>query len=90
MLLSLQAIANDMDAQNERLGWLNKHAPQVLASPGVSPQSRDQHVGKLRSINLKWSKVKLVLPLKWNFLLCSLTYSSSCLFEFPEASKTFF
>lgn len=46
-----------MDAQNERLGWLNKHAPQILASPSVSPQSRDQHVGKLRAINLNWSKV---------------------------------
>uniref|UniRef100_A0A3P9N7W7 Utrophin n=1 Tax=Poecilia reticulata TaxID=8081 RepID=A0A3P9N7W7_POERE len=45
-----------MDAQNERLGWLNKHAPQILASPSVSPQSRDHHVGKLRAINLKWSK----------------------------------
>uniref|UniRef100_A0A3Q2DWD5 Utrophin n=1 Tax=Cyprinodon variegatus TaxID=28743 RepID=A0A3Q2DWD5_CYPVA len=45
-----------MDAQNERLGWLNKHAPQILASPGVSIQSRDHHVGKLRAINLKWSK----------------------------------
>lgn len=57
--LSFQAIANEMDAQNERLGWLNKHAPQILASPNVSPQSRDQHVAKLRTINLKWSKVKL-------------------------------
>lgn len=46
-----------MDAQNERLGWLNKHAPQILSSPVVSPQSRDQNVGKLRAINLKWSKV---------------------------------
>lgn len=46
-----------MDTQNERLGWLNKHAPQILASPSVSPQSRDQHVGKIRAINLNWSKV---------------------------------
>lgn len=53
----VQALAEQMDAQNERLGWLNKHAPQILASPSVSPQSRDQHVGKLRVINLNWSKV---------------------------------
>ncbi|XP_037541797.1 dystrophin [Nematolebias whitei] len=56
-LKELKALAGEMDAQNERLGWLNKHAPQILASPSVSPQSRDQHVGKLRTINLKWSKV---------------------------------
>lgn len=46
-----------MDAQNERLGWLNRHAPQILTGPTVSPHSRDQNVGKLRAINLKWSKV---------------------------------
>uniref|UniRef100_A0A3B4ZHV6 Utrophin n=1 Tax=Stegastes partitus TaxID=144197 RepID=A0A3B4ZHV6_9TELE len=55
--LSLQALAEEMDVQNERLGWLNKHAPPILASPSVSPQSRDQHIGKLRAINLNWSKV---------------------------------
>ncbi|XP_068580543.1 utrophin isoform X1 [Cebidichthys violaceus] len=56
-LRELKALAEQMDAQNERLGWVNKHAPQILASPNVSPQSRDQHVGKLRAINLNWSKV---------------------------------
>nr|XP_046228897.1 dystrophin isoform X2 [Scatophagus argus] len=56
-LRELKALAEEMDVQNERLGWLNKHAPQILASPNVSPQSRDQHVGKLRAINLNWSKV---------------------------------
>ncbi len=63
VLFSLQALAEEMDAQNERLGWLNKHAPQILASPSVSPQSRDQHVGKLRAINLNWSKVRVVQTL---------------------------
>ncbi|KAM6905771.1 utrophin [Lycodopsis pacificus] len=56
-LRELKVLAGEMDAQNERLGWVNKHAPQILASPNVSPQSRDQHVGKLRAINLNWSKV---------------------------------
>ncbi|XP_056261686.1 utrophin isoform X2 [Seriola aureovittata] len=56
-LKELKALAEEMDAQNERLGWLNKHAPQILASPSLSPQSRDQHVSKLRAINLSWSKV---------------------------------
>uniref|UniRef100_A0A8C4GNL2 Utrophin n=1 Tax=Dicentrarchus labrax TaxID=13489 RepID=A0A8C4GNL2_DICLA len=57
--ICLQAIAEEMDAQNEHLGWINKHAPQILASQSVSPQSRDQHVGKLRAINLNWSKVRV-------------------------------
>uniref|UniRef100_A0A3Q1BQY5 Utrophin n=1 Tax=Amphiprion ocellaris TaxID=80972 RepID=A0A3Q1BQY5_AMPOC len=61
--LSLQALAEEMDVQNERLGWLNKHAPQILASPSVSPQSRDQHIGKLRAINLNWSKVRVISAL---------------------------
>ncbi|CAJ1078467.1 utrophin isoform X2 [Xyrichtys novacula] len=56
-LRELKALAEEMDAHNERLGWLNKHAPQILANPVVSPQSRDQHVSKLRAINLNWSKV---------------------------------
>ncbi|XP_067428603.1 utrophin isoform X3 [Thunnus thynnus] len=56
-LKELKALADELDAQNERLGWLNKYAPQILASPSVSPQNRDQHVGKLRVINLNWSKV---------------------------------
>uniref|UniRef100_A0A3P8QCA9 Utrophin n=1 Tax=Astatotilapia calliptera TaxID=8154 RepID=A0A3P8QCA9_ASTCA len=53
--LSLQALAEEMDLQNERLGWLNKHAPQILSSPSVSPQNREQHVAKLRGINLNWT-----------------------------------
>lgn len=52
-----QALAMEMDAQNEHLVWLNKHAPQILASPAVNPQTRDHHVGNLRAINLNWSKV---------------------------------
>ncbi|XP_035851563.1 dystrophin isoform X6 [Sander lucioperca] len=56
-LKELKALAEEIDAQNERLGWVNKHAPQILASPSVSHQSRDQHVDKLRAINLNWSKV---------------------------------
>ncbi|XP_033999363.1 dystrophin isoform X2 [Trematomus bernacchii] len=56
-LRELKAIAEEMDTQNERLGWVNKHAPQILASPSVSLQSRDQHVSKLRAINLNWSRV---------------------------------
>ncbi|XP_049613871.1 utrophin isoform X7 [Syngnathus scovelli] len=53
-LKELKALAVEMDAQNEHLGWLNKQAPQILASHTVS---RDHHVGKLRAINLNWSKI---------------------------------
>ncbi|KAK7907774.1 hypothetical protein WMY93_016386 [Mugilogobius chulae] len=56
-LKELKVLAEQMDAQNERLGWLNKHAPHILSSPSVSPQSREHHVSKLRAINLNWSKV---------------------------------
>lgn len=57
---SCQVLAEEMDAHNERLGWLNKHAPQILTGPSVSSQNRDQHVGKLRAINLSWSKVPTI------------------------------
>ncbi|XP_041832153.1 utrophin isoform X2 [Melanotaenia boesemani] len=56
-LKELKALAEEMDSQNEQLGWLNKHAPQILANASLNPQSRDLHVGKLRAINIKWSKV---------------------------------
>uniref|UniRef100_A0A3B4A8T2 Utrophin n=1 Tax=Periophthalmus magnuspinnatus TaxID=409849 RepID=A0A3B4A8T2_9GOBI len=53
---TLLSESEQLDAQNERLGWLNKHAPHILSNPSVSPQSRDHHVAKLRTINLNWSK----------------------------------
>ncbi|CAB1340082.1 unnamed protein product [Coregonus sp. 'balchen'] len=56
-LKELKTLAEEMDAQNERLGWLNKNSPQILANQSVSPQERDQHKSKLRTINLNWSKV---------------------------------
>ncbi|RVE55785.1 hypothetical protein OJAV_G00229940 [Oryzias javanicus] len=56
-LRELKALAEEMDAQNEQLGWVNKHASQILSSPGLSPPIREQHLGKLRSVNLKWSEV---------------------------------
>lgn len=67
-----------MDAQNECLGWLNKHAPQILTSPTVSPQSRDQNVGKLRAINLKWSKVPTHSSYLASFILCLLFHINTC------------
>uniref|UniRef100_A0A665WKC3 Utrophin n=1 Tax=Echeneis naucrates TaxID=173247 RepID=A0A665WKC3_ECHNA len=76
-LKELKALAEEMDAQNERLGWLNKHAPQVLASPSVNPQSRDQHVSKLRAINLSWSKVRFVPTVHIHDLFISCTIPSS-------------
>lgn len=79
----LQALAEEMDAQNERLGWLNKHAPQILASPSVSPQSREQHVCKLRTINLNWSKVRDFHP-----YLFSPSLLSSLVFLFLPTSFT--
>ncbi|XP_076011058.1 utrophin-like isoform X2 [Genypterus blacodes] len=56
-LKELKALAEEVGPQSERLGWLNKHAPQILSNPSVSPHDRDLHVGKLRVINLNWSKV---------------------------------
>uniref|UniRef100_A0A8C7MMI6 Utrophin n=1 Tax=Oncorhynchus kisutch TaxID=8019 RepID=A0A8C7MMI6_ONCKI len=56
-LKELKTLAEEMDAQNERLGWMNKNGPQILANQSVSPQERDQHMSKLRTINLNWSKV---------------------------------
>uniref|UniRef100_A0A8C7QPP8 Utrophin n=1 Tax=Oncorhynchus mykiss TaxID=8022 RepID=A0A8C7QPP8_ONCMY len=41
-LKELKTLADEMDAQNERLGWLNKNGPQILANQSVSPQERDQ------------------------------------------------
>uniref|UniRef100_A0A8C8HLF0 Utrophin n=1 Tax=Oncorhynchus tshawytscha TaxID=74940 RepID=A0A8C8HLF0_ONCTS len=56
-LKELKTLAEEMDAENERLGWLNKNGPQILANQSVSPQERDQHMSKLRTINLNWRTV---------------------------------
>uniref|UniRef100_A0A7N9AK67 Utrophin n=1 Tax=Mastacembelus armatus TaxID=205130 RepID=A0A7N9AK67_9TELE len=84
--LFLQAIAEELDAQNERLGWLNKHAPQILASPSVSPQSRDQHVYKLRAINRNWGKVIIFTPLLLaHILVFSIFANTQSLSAVPSA-----
>ncbi|CAL8317063.1 unnamed protein product [Merluccius merluccius] len=56
-LQELKALVEEMDVQNESLAWLNKHGPQILANPSITPPERDLHVSKLRTINLSWSKV---------------------------------
>ncbi|XP_035276172.1 LOW QUALITY PROTEIN: dystrophin [Anguilla anguilla] len=56
-LKELKALAEEMDAQNERLIWLNKNGPHILASKSVSLQERDQHMTRLRAINMNWSNV---------------------------------
>uniref|UniRef100_A0A8C7ML59 Utrophin n=1 Tax=Oncorhynchus kisutch TaxID=8019 RepID=A0A8C7ML59_ONCKI len=56
-LKELKVRLREMDAQNERLGWMNKNGPQILANQSVSPQERDQHMSKLRTINLNWMSV---------------------------------
>uniref|UniRef100_A0A8C7HZ85 Utrophin n=1 Tax=Oncorhynchus kisutch TaxID=8019 RepID=A0A8C7HZ85_ONCKI len=58
-----RTLAEEMDAQNERLGWMNKNGPQILANQSVSPQERDQHMSKLRTINLNWMSVYVGKPL---------------------------
>uniref|UniRef100_A0A3Q1JRX4 Utrophin n=1 Tax=Anabas testudineus TaxID=64144 RepID=A0A3Q1JRX4_ANATE len=77
-LKELKGLAEEMDAQNEHLSWLNKHAPQILASPSVNPQSREQHVSKLRTINLNWSKLYMSA-------LLALT-SSPCFYRPPVSA----
>ncbi|KAJ8270600.1 hypothetical protein GJAV_G00116950 [Gymnothorax javanicus] len=56
-LKELKALAEEMDAQNERLIWLNKNGPHILASKTVNLLERDQYMTKLRAINLNWSNV---------------------------------
>ncbi|XP_028970380.2 LOW QUALITY PROTEIN: dystrophin [Esox lucius] len=56
-LKELKALAEEMDAQNERLGWLNKNAPHILANKCMSSVEKDQNMSKIRTINLSWSKV---------------------------------
>ncbi|XP_036405423.1 utrophin isoform X2 [Megalops cyprinoides] len=56
-LKELKALAEEMDAQNERLSWLNKNGPHILASKTVSLQERERHMGRLRAINMNWSNV---------------------------------
>ncbi|KAJ8009626.1 hypothetical protein DPEC_G00090860 [Dallia pectoralis] len=56
-LKELKALAEEMDTQNERLSWLNKNAPHILASKSLSPLERDQNMSKVRTINVSWSKV---------------------------------
>ncbi|KAF6728325.1 Utrophin [Oryzias melastigma] len=45
-LKELKALAEEMDAQNEQLGWVNKHASQILASPRFEPSNQRAAFGK--------------------------------------------
>ncbi|KPP73982.1 utrophin-like, partial [Scleropages formosus] len=56
-LKELKALAEEMDAKNQQLSWLNKNGPQMLSTRNLTSQEREQHVGRLRAINMEWSHV---------------------------------
>ncbi|XP_066556846.1 utrophin isoform X3 [Amia ocellicauda] len=56
-LKELKALAEEMDAENEKLAWLNKNGNRILSSKNLSLHERDRHVTRLRALNMNWSKV---------------------------------
>uniref|UniRef100_A0A8B9HFE9 Utrophin n=1 Tax=Astyanax mexicanus TaxID=7994 RepID=A0A8B9HFE9_ASTMX len=55
-----QALAEEMDLQNESLTWLNRNGTQILAKSNLTSHERDVHTSNLRQINMNWSKVRFI------------------------------
>ncbi|XP_048842550.1 utrophin isoform X1 [Brienomyrus brachyistius] len=56
-LKELKTLAEELDARNEQLTWLNKNMPRILATRDLTSQEREHHVSRLRAINMNWSHV---------------------------------
>ncbi|KAM6083392.1 utrophin [Chlamydotis macqueenii] len=61
-LRKLQVLSEEMEAQRERLEWLNRTEPEVLLGKNVDLQEKDKLSNCLQSLNVRWNKVFRKVP----------------------------
>ncbi|XP_063774009.1 utrophin isoform X3 [Pseudophryne corroboree] len=61
-LHELKALSNELETQSERVEWLNRAAPDMLAQKSLSAQERDKLSARLQTINMNWTRVSREVP----------------------------
>ncbi|XP_075452708.1 utrophin isoform X3 [Ascaphus truei] len=90
-LQELKAVAKEMEKQSERVEWLNRTGPEMLAQKSFSPQKRETLSATLRTIHFNWTQVSREVPEKVKDLEERLYYPSyatqPALSTFPAVQK---
>lgn len=50
-----------MDIQGEKLKWLNRNEPEMLSTKNVGYQEKENISDRLRTLNIKWKKVCIII-----------------------------
>ncbi|CAI9623401.1 unnamed protein product, partial [Staurois parvus] len=61
-LNALKAFNKDLGTQSEKVEWLNRAAPDMLALKFLSAQDREKLSTRLRTINISWAQVSREVP----------------------------
>ncbi|XP_050170366.1 utrophin isoform X6 [Myiozetetes cayanensis] len=61
-LQELKVLSEEMEAQGDKLEWLNRTEPEVLLDKNVDLQEKDKLSGCLQSLNVRWNKVLREVP----------------------------
>ncbi|XP_075059751.1 utrophin isoform X2 [Mixophyes fleayi] len=61
-LQELKALSKDLEIQSERVEWLNREAPDMLAQKSLGTQDRDKLSARLQNINMNWTQVSREVP----------------------------
>uniref|UniRef100_A0A8C5WLA7 Utrophin n=1 Tax=Leptobrachium leishanense TaxID=445787 RepID=A0A8C5WLA7_9ANUR len=75
-LTELKVMNVEMESQSEKIEWLNRAAPDIMAQKSLSPQEREQLSARLRTINVNWAQVSRDVPEKVKELEGLLYYPS--------------
>uniref|UniRef100_A0A670YZV5 Utrophin n=1 Tax=Pseudonaja textilis TaxID=8673 RepID=A0A670YZV5_PSETE len=60
-LQELMGLIKEMDIQGEKLNWLNRKEAEVLSNTSIGPQERDNIANRLKTLNIKWKKVYILI-----------------------------
>ncbi|XP_018411868.1 PREDICTED: utrophin-like [Nanorana parkeri] len=61
-LSALKALNKDLGMQSEKVEWLNRAAPDMLALKCLSTQDREKLSARLRTLNISWTQVSREVP----------------------------
>ncbi|KAM4772680.1 utrophin isoform 1-T1 [Rhinophrynus dorsalis] len=75
-LEELKFLSKEVEKQSEKLEWLNRTGPEMLAQKSLSPQERERLSARLRTININWAQVSREVPEKLKNLEDVLYYPS--------------
>uniref|UniRef100_A0A670Z167 Utrophin n=1 Tax=Pseudonaja textilis TaxID=8673 RepID=A0A670Z167_PSETE len=63
--INAEGLIKEMDIQGEKLNWLNRKEAEVLSNTSIGPQERDNIANRLKTLNIKWKKVYILIYNKY-------------------------